>query len=66
MLILGVSSTIHPVAVNIASVYDMFVLIAISILTMVFAMSGKKIKRWEGAVMLLAYIAETVFAIMRG
>ena len=50
----------------IASVYDMFVLIAISILTMVFAMSGKKIKRWEGAVMLLAYIVETVFAIMRG
>jgi len=35
-------------------------------MTMVFAMSGKKIKRWEGAVMLLAYIAETVFAIMRG
>ena len=66
MLILGVSSSIHPVAVNIASVYDMFVLIAISIMTMVFAMSGKKIKRWEGAVMLLAYIAETVFAIMRG
>lgn len=65
MLILGVSGAIHPVAVNIASVYDMFVLIAISVMTMIFAISGKKINRTEGIIMILAYIAETVFAILR-
>lgn len=65
MLILGVSSAIHPIAVNAASVWDLYILIAIGILTYVFGLSKKKIARPEGAVLVLLYFAVMVFAIVR-
>ena len=65
MLILGVSSTIHPVAVNAASVFDMAILIVVSVLVLLFSVSKKKIVRAEGIVMILIYIADVVFAILR-
>ena len=65
LFILGVSSSIHPVAVNVASVYDMMILIAVSVMTWIFAIRGKSIGRLGGAVMLLCYIAATAFAIVR-
>lgn len=65
MFILGISSAIHPIAVNIASVYDMMILIAVSIITYVFALKGKTIRRFEGVVMVLIYLADMVFAIVR-
>lgn len=65
LLILGVSSTIHPVAVNVASIWDMLILIGIGILTYVFGLTRKAIKRPEGAVMVVLYIAAMVFAIVR-
>ncbi|MBQ3824531.1 MAG: sodium:calcium antiporter, partial [Spirochaetaceae bacterium] len=65
LFILGVSSSIHPVAVNTASVYDMMILIAVSVMTWIFAIRGKSIGRLGGAVMLLCYIAATTFAIVR-
>lgn len=65
MFILGISATIHPVAVNLASVYDLGILIVVSILTWLFSVSDRAIKRLEGAVMLGVYIADVVFAIVR-
>lgn len=65
MLILGVSSAIHPIAVNAASVWDLYILIAIGILTYVFGLSKKKIARPEGAVMVLLYFVAMIFAILR-
>ena len=65
LFILGVSSSIHPVAVNTASVYDMMILIAVSVMTWIFAIRGKSIGRLGGAAMLLCYIAATTFAIVR-
>ncbi len=65
MLILGVSSTIHPFAINAASVYDMLILIGIGLITYVFALTGKQIKRWEGGLLVLLYAADMVFAILR-
>ena len=65
LLILGVSSAIHPIAVNAACVWDMYILIAIGILTYVFGLSRKKIARPEGAVMVLLYFAAMAFAIVR-
>ena len=64
MFILGVSGAIHPIAVNFASVIDLAILIAVSVMTMVFALT-KKINRGEGAVMVLMYVATVVFAILR-
>lgn len=65
MFILGVTSMIHPFAVNAASLWDMLILITISVIVYIFARTGRKVDRKEGIVMLALYIAETVFAIVR-
>ena len=64
LFILGVSATIHPIAVNYASVIDLLILIVVSIVTLIFSLT-KKISRAEGAVMILMYAATVVFAIVR-
>lgn len=64
LLILGVSGTIHPIAVNYASVIDLGILLAVSIAVYVFSLT-KKISRAEGAVMVLMYLATVCFAIAR-
>lgn len=64
LLILGVSGTIHPIAVNFASITDLVILTGMSLLTWSFAMKGK-INRPKGAVMLAVYIAYVVFAAVR-
>lgn len=65
LFILGVSSMIHPISVNIASVIDLAVLLLISILTALFAITGKRINRFEGMIMVFIYAAYTIFAIIR-
>lgn len=65
LLILGVSALIHPVTVNLASIYDMCILIVISIITYIFSITKKTINRIEGALMVLIYAADVVFAIVR-
>ena len=64
LFILGVSSTIHPIAVNLASVLDLAILIVVSAITYIFAKSGK-LGRAAGAVMVALYAADVVFAILR-
>ena len=65
LFILGASSAIHPIAVNLASVYDMIILIVISVFVYVFSLTGKKINRAEGTAMVLLYVADVVFAVLR-
>lgn len=65
LFILGVSAMIHPIAVNIASVYDMIILLGVSILSFVFAYSAKRIASLEGWIMVAIYVADVVFAILR-
>ncbi len=65
MFILGISSMIHPVTVNAASIWDMMILTAVSVITYLFCISKKEMGRKEGIVMLAIYIADMVFAIMR-
>ncbi|MCR4590178.1 MAG: calcium/sodium antiporter [Lachnospiraceae bacterium] len=65
MVILGVSSTISPIAVNTASLWDLLILITTSILTWIFCIFGRSIKRGEGLIMILCYVGTVVFAIMR-
>ena len=64
MFILGISSTIHPVAVNLASVTDLAILVVVSAVVFIFSLT-KKINRIEGAVMVLMYICTMVYAIVR-
>ena len=65
LFILGISAIIHPVAVNAASVYDIGILIFVSLLTYVFLLSARTLKRTEGMLLLMLYIADVLFAIIR-
>ncbi len=65
MFILGISAVIDPVAVNVASVYDLLILVSVSILTLLFSFTSGKIGRIEGGIMIALYAADVVFAILR-
>ena len=65
LFILGVSSLIDPIDVNLASFVDLLILILISILTFIFCLTYKKIGKIEGLVMLIIYICFMVFAAIR-
>ncbi|MCR5724757.1 MAG: calcium/sodium antiporter [Treponema sp.] len=65
LFILGVSTSIHPVSVNAASIYDLAILTAVSVLVWIFSLTGRKVVRIEGCIMLLCYLAATAFAIVR-
>lgn len=65
MFILGVSSMIHPIGVNAASLWDLIILIIISIVAFIFSLTKRSIGRKEGAVMVLMYVAYMLYAILR-
>lgn len=65
LFILGISALIHPISVNAASMYDMAILLFVSILTFFFSLSSKRIARAEGIIMVIIYIADVVFAVFR-
>ena len=65
LLILGVSSVIHPIAVNLASVFDLMLLIFISLITYIFAVTKSGISLPEGVAMVIIYVADIVFAAVR-
>jgi cation:H+ antiporter len=43
----------------------MIILLVISIITFVFCLTGKKVNRIEGFLLVLMYVADMVFAIVR-
>ncbi len=65
LLIGGVSSAIHPIAVNAASVFDLIILGTITVLVFLLAVTKRRITRLEGIIMVLLYAAEVVFAALR-
>ena len=65
LFVLGLSAAIHPIGVNLASVYDLVLLTAASALTFFFLYTVRRIDRWEGAVLVALYAANVVFAIVR-
>ncbi len=65
IFILGVSSALNPIAVNLASVYDLLIMIVIFLLCYIFAKTKNVISRREGILMLLIYVADVVFAFFR-
>lgn len=65
LFILGVSTSIHPIGVNYASLSDLVILFFVSILVFLFLMFRKKLTRFEGLIMLLLYAGHVTFAILR-
>lgn len=66
LLILGVSSTIHPITISMASFVDLGLLLALSMIAYAFVCTRNKINRWEGVVMLVMYAGYMGFSIWRG
>ncbi len=65
LLILGASSTLHPIPVTVASFFDIAILLVVSAICFFFICTGKKITRVEGAIMVAVYAAYTAYAIIR-
>jgi cation:H+ antiporter len=63
--ILGLTSIIQPVAVNLATLIDMLILIITSILVLLFCFRTKRINNVSGFFMVLIYIAIVIFAVNR-
>lgn len=65
LLILGTSSSLNPIPITVASFFDIAILLGVSVACYFFVCTGKKITRIEGGIMVMAYAAYTVYAIMR-
>ena len=65
MLILGTSAVIHPIGVNLESVFDLAILTLITAFTFICCCRGRSLKRVEGILMVLLYIGSMVFAALR-
>ena len=63
--VLGASAIAHPINVSLVSIYDIVLLIGISIYSYILAFTGRKITRIEGASLLLIYVVYMVYILMR-
>ena len=65
VFVLGFSSFISPITVDILAVIDTIAVIGVSALVLVFSATGKKISRAEGAAMVAAYAGYFVYMFVR-
>lgn len=65
LLILGVSAAILPIKVEIVAVYDMLILIVMSIFALWCAKTKKTLSKKEGAIFLLLYAVYFVYIYLR-
>lgn len=65
LLILGVSAAITPIHLDITAVYDTAILVAASLIVYMAALSKREIRRSEGMLFLLAYLAFFVYVLLR-
>lgn len=65
LFVLGISSFISNIAVQSIVFSDMLVMLLVSIITYVFAISKKAIKKGEGSILVAIYIAYMIFIIIR-
>lgn len=69
LLTLGVSGAISEIAVNpkllSGTLTDCIVVSAITLIAFVFCMTGKKIQRWEGALLTAGYVGYMIYAVIR-
>lgn len=63
--ILGMSSAFTPIAVVNEALIDNIVMMAVNAIGFVFCLTGKRLNRVEGAVMIGIYVLYTVFLLLR-
>ena len=65
LFILGASAVISPLTVNVISLYDMVILLVISIVFVIYSSIKKELGKKEGIIMILTYIAYMIYIILR-
>ena len=65
LFIAGIASALAPITVDMKLIVDIGLLIVIHLLIFLFAKTGMKISRIEGATLVVIYIAYTAYIIMR-
>lgn len=65
IFILGFSSVLFPMTVDVHTIYDILVLIGVSVVSWFFCKSKKKVSRVEGGIMLAMYVAYFVYILLR-
>lgn len=65
LFILAFSSVLHPIDADVVAVYDMFFLLCASLMVYILAKNDGEISKKEGLAMVIAYVAYTVFIILR-
>ena len=65
LMILGVAAAVSPMAFIMENVIDIAFLLGFSVLVWIFCITKKQLGKLEGAVMILAYAAYTVYICMR-
>lgn len=66
LFILGISSSITPIAVDQRAIANIVFLFIMTVLMYILCVSSKKLGRISGAVMVSAYIAYTVYLVIQG
>ncbi len=65
IFILGLSSTISNLTVNQEQLTDMLVMLGTGLAVLIIAFTSKKLHKWQGALLFLAYVAYLTFIIIR-
>lgn len=65
LLVLGIAASISPIAFLTENLIDIAILIVMSIVVWIFAFTNSSLRRGEGIIMLLGYVAYMVYIIIR-
>jgi cation:H+ antiporter len=65
LLILSMTGLVHPIDYNPIMNMDIFILMGSTVLLMIFmfTLNTRKLDRWEAAIMLVLYIAYTMYLL---
>jgi len=65
IFILGFSSVLSPMTVDVLTIYDILILVGVSVVCWFFCKSKKKVSRLEGGIMLAMYVVYFVYILLR-
>lgn len=65
LFVMGLSTTIHPVSIEMVSIYDAAILTVITFVTLIPCIRHKHITRLWGAIMTILYVIYMVYIIIR-
>ncbi|RSK29219.1 calcium/sodium antiporter [Bacillus sp. HMF5848] len=65
LFVLGTTAVIHPLTVNSKIIVDIFIMILLTVILLIFSRTNFKIGKFEGMFLVVAYILYIIFVIIR-